>query len=298
MRLQGTWQALACTMMLASGLAAAQAPELARAMTLQPPVWVERGDTREPLRPGAAVFPGDRLSTGPGGRLHLELEDSSTIKLGEDAEFEMPALQVIDDGSDSGLLKGVLKLARGAFRFTTGALSQFRKRELDIRIGPTVTAGIRGTDIWGRSESSQELLCLIEGSISVSSPGYPEQPMDQPRSFYVVPRGQPPRPVAATPPGKLEGWVPLTEMADAPALQSGGRYRLVLLSVGTEKQAAGEASRLAALGYATDVLASETPAGPRYRLLLGGFASYEDAQQYRRIAADRLKITGSWVMRP
>jgi hypothetical protein len=299
MRLRGIRQALACAMLLVSGSVMAQAPELARAMTLQPPAWIERGDTREALRPGAAIFPGDRLFTGPGGRLHLELEDSSIIKLGEGAEFEMPALQVIDDGSDTGLLKGVLKLAKGAFRFTTGALSQFRKRELDVHIGPTVTAGIRGTDIWGRSESSQELLCLIEGSISVSSPGYPEQVMDQPRSFYVVPRGQPPRPIGPTPPGKLEGWAPLTEMApSSSSLQAGGRYRLVLLSVATQKQAAGEADRLGGLGYAVDVLGNETPAGLRHRVVLGGFASYEEAQQYRRIVTERLKINGSWVMRP
>ena len=299
MRLQGGWQALACAMLLASGAAVAQAPELARAMTLQPPVWLERGERREPLRPGAAVFPGDRISTGTGSRLHLELEDSSTIKLGEGAEFEMPALQVIDDDSDTGLLKGVLKLAKGAFRFTTGALSQFRKRELDVHIGPTVTTGIRGTDVFGKSDDAQDLLCLLEGSVQVWSPDAPVQTMDQPNTFYVVPRGQPSKPIAPTPPDKLDTWLPSTEMrAQEPALEAGGRYRLVLLSVGTEKQAAGEAARLAALGYPVDVLTSQTPAGPRHRVVLGGFTRYEDAQQFRRIAAERLKISGSWVMRP
>lgn len=299
MRLQGRLQALACAMLLASGAATAQAPELARAMTLQPPVWLERGEQREPLRPGATVFPGDRISTGAGGRLHLELEDSSTIKLGEGADFEMPALQVIDDGSDTRLLKGVLKLAKGAFRFTTGALSQFRKRDLDVHIGPTVTTGIRGTDVFGKSDDTQDLLCLLEGSVQVWGPDAPAQTMDQPRTFYVVPRGQPPKPISPTPPDKLDTWLPSTEMRpQEPALNAGGRYRLVLLSVGTEKQATGEAARLAALGYPVDVLASDTPTGPRHRVVLGGFARYEDAQQYRRIATERLKINGSWVMRP
>lgn len=299
MRLRGELQALACTMLLASGAASAQAPELARAMILQPPVWLERGDQRQPLHPGATVFPGDSISTGAGGRLHLELEDSSTIKLGEGADFEMPALQVIDDGSDTGLLKGVLKLAKGAFRFTTGALSQFRKRELDVHIGPTVTTGIRGTDVFGKSDDAQDLLCLLEGSVQVWSLDAPVQTMDRPNTFYVVPRGQPPKPISPTPPDKLETWLPSTEMrSQEPALEAGGRYRLVLLSVATEKQATGEAARLAALGYPVDVLASQTQAGPRHRVVLGGFARYEDAQQYRRIATERLKITGSWVMRP
>ncbi|MDM4770004.1 FecR family protein [Solimonas sp. SE-A11] len=299
MRLQGGLQGLACVTLLASGAATAQAPELARAMTLQPPVWVERGEQRKPLRPGATVFPGDRISTGAGGRLHLELEDSSTIKLGEGADFAMPALQVIDDGSDTGLLKGVLKLAKGAFRFTTGALAQFRKRDLDVHIGPTVTTGIRGTDVFGKSDDTQDLLCLLEGSVQVWSPDTPAQTMDQPRTFYVVPRGQPPKPISPTPQDKLDSWLPSTEMRpQEAALNAGGRYRLVLLSVGTEKQAAGEAARLAALGYPVDVLASETPTGPRHRVVLGGFARYEDAQQYRGIVSERLRISGSWVMRP
>ncbi|WP_162932503.1 SPOR domain-containing protein [Solimonas sp. K1W22B-7] len=292
-------QAFACAVLLLAGDVRAQAPELARAMLLQPPAWVERGDSRLPLYPGAAILPGDRVVTGLNGRVQLELEDSSTIKLGESAQFELPALEVVDDGSETGLLKGALKILKGAFRYTTGAFSELRKRELDVYAGPTVTAGIRGTDIFAKSDDSQDLLCLLEGTVQVSSPDAPLQTMDQPNTFYVVPRGQPPRPIGPTPPQKLATWLPSTEMRpQEPALKSGGRFRLVLLSVGTEEQAAGEAGRLGALGYPVETLASQTPAGLRHRVLLGGFASYGDALQYRQLAAQRLKIKGAWVMRP
>lgn len=294
-------QAWACAVLLCSTAlpALAQAPVLARAMTLQPPVWVERGDGREALRPGAAIYAGDRFETGAGGRLHLELEDSSTVKLGENARFQLPALQVVDDGSESGLLKGALKVLKGAFRFTTGALSGLRKRELDVYVGPTITAGIRGTDIFAKSDDTQELLCLLEGVVQVSSPGQPEQTMDQPRTFYVVPRGQPPKPIMPTPEAKLATWLPSTEMNPAEAaLEAGGRHALVLLSVATEAQAAGEAARLTALGYPVDVVAGLSKGQQRYRVVLGGFGSRNDALRYARSVKQRLGIGGSWVMSP
>lgn len=299
MHRQITARALACALAFGCGSAAAQTSELARAMALQPPAWIERGEIRAPLYPGAAIQPGDRLSTSSGGRIHLELEDSSTIQLGEGSSFEMPALQVLDDGSDTGLLKGTLKLAKGSFRYSTGPLSQFRKRELGVSIGPAIIGGVRDSDIFARSEDTQDLLCLIEGQVQVAGPDAPEQTLDQPRTFYVVPRGQPPRPVAPAPQAKLASWLASTELRPAePALHSGGRYRVVLVSVATEAQAQREALRLAKLGYPVEVMISDTPAGVRHRVVLGGFASYNDAQEYRRIAAERLKASGSWVMRP
>lgn len=288
-------QAAACAILLCSGSALAQAPELARAMTLQPPAWVERGDSREALRPGAALYPGDRLHTGTGGRVHIELEDSSTIKLGEASEFELPALQVIDDGSDTGLLKGALKVLKGAFRFTTGAMSQFRKRDLAVYVGPAITSGIRGTDIFAKSDDKQDLLCLLEGVVEVSSPDAPVQTMDQPNTFYVVPRGQPAKPIIPTPPEKLATWLPSIEMRPTEAaLQAGGRFRLVLLSANSEAGAAREAARFSALGYPVDVVRNDN----RYRVALVGFASYDDALRYRQTAKQRLGVSGSWVMRP
>jgi len=275
------------------------APILARAMTLQPPVWVERAGLRQALAPGAALYPGDQITTGSRGRLHLELEDSSEIKLGSAAEFALPELQVVDDGSESGLLKGSLKVLKGALRFTSGALAALRKRNLDVYVGPTITAGIRGTDIYASSATDEELLCLLEGRIEVSSPGQDMQVMDQPRSFFVVPRGQAPRPIAPTPQAKLATWLPQTEMAEGrAALEAGGRFRLVLLSVGSAAQAEREAQRLSALGYATQIQPETQQGRTRYRLTLPGFASHADADRFRRALPPEFGLKSAWVLAP
>jgi len=50
--------------------------------------------------------------------------------------------------------------------------------------GSQVTAGIRGTDLWGRSRPGNEIVCLIEGEIEVGAAGEPAIAMNHPNQFY------------------------------------------------------------------------------------------------------------------
>ena len=60
-----------------------------------------------------------------------------------------------------------LEVAKGAFRFTTGVFGNPRaERDVNVKFG-TITAGVRGTDLWGRSVNSDDLVCLLEGGITV-----------------------------------------------------------------------------------------------------------------------------------
>jgi hypothetical protein len=64
------------------------------------------------------------------------------------------------------LFRAALNVLEGAFRFTTDVAAKTRKREVSIRAAQ-VTAGIRGTDLWGRSRPGNEIVCLIEGERSL-----------------------------------------------------------------------------------------------------------------------------------
>ncbi len=75
----------------------------------------------------------------------------------------------------------------GAFRFTPGALAQVRRRELDVTVR-SVTAGIRGADLWGKAPEGLDIVCLIEGRIEVRRVGTASFTMTEQRSFFVVPR--------------------------------------------------------------------------------------------------------------
>ena len=66
-----------------------------------------------------------------------------------------------------------------------------------------VTAGIRGTDFWGRSRADRQIVCLIEGAIEVGADG--EQPvrMDKPLQFYQRDKGKT-QPVGLVDPKQLD----------------------------------------------------------------------------------------------
>src|SRR5262249_39986566 len=77
---------------------------------------------------------------------------------------------------------------RGAPRFTTDLFARREAaRDVKIRIA-SVTAGIRGTDIWGKSDDRRDLVCLIEGKVEVSRGSDAPVTLDQPLDFYVAPK--------------------------------------------------------------------------------------------------------------
>ena len=88
------------------------------------------------------------------------------MKLGENVEIGLNAFGRRDDG----VFTAGLDVVKGAFRLTTDLFRRYLvKRAINVRIG-TVTAGIRGTDIWGRSDGERDFVCLLEGHITASHP--------------------------------------------------------------------------------------------------------------------------------
>lgn len=259
---------------------AAEPLSYANVSALQPPVWVERHGQRSALAVSSPIDSDSRYITGPGARLHIALADGSLVKLGESAEFRLPRLQLTQAGSDS-VLHGALKVLKGAFRYTTQALGFIRRRELDIAIGPTVTIGIRGTDVWGKSDDAQDLACLLEGRIQVGSPGRPDTTMDQPGSFYVVPRGETPRPVAPVPAEKLKTWIPQTELLpDRPALQSNGPYAVILAVYLDEALARRRLQEFDAKGYPASLRRRDHDGTPVYSLVIEGLSDAASAKAF------------------
>ena len=57
--------------------------------SLNYPVWIERGSSNRPLAPGDRLQDGDIVQTGAAGRVWLEVEDGSVIKLGRDTRFSV-----------------------------------------------------------------------------------------------------------------------------------------------------------------------------------------------------------------
>jgi hypothetical protein len=183
---------------------AAHADAPVRVAGVQNGAWIDRGGSVEPLAAGMEIRAGDRVRTGAGARVQLQLAEGSAVKLGENAHLS------IESVATKGFFRATLNVVQGAFRFTTATAASNARREVDIKVR-SIVAGIRGTDLWGRSNEERDLVCLIEGRITVAQIGGPAVAMSQPLDFFQKPRGAPALPVGKVDPKQLAEWAAETE---------------------------------------------------------------------------------------
>lgn len=256
--------------------AAAQAAAQPAAVVegVQSPAWVERGGARTPISPGMVLQPGDVIHTGAQSRLLVRLSERSLVKLGENGQLRFTELSRTRE-----IFRAALGVLEGAFRFTTEVAAKARRREVNITLA-TVTAGIRGTDLWGRSRTSDNLqvVCLIEGAIEVGAQGEAPVTMDQPRQFYRRVAGQT-QPIGLVEPAQLQQWAEETEIqAGRGAARAGGRFQLVLARAPSQDEALAAYDRVRAAGYPAEIRPLRREAGMVYLVRIRNLASRADVQ--------------------
>ncbi len=244
---------------------------------VQMPAWLERevsgGIRRLPLAPGMELRGGDEVKTGAGSRLYIKLAEGSLVKLGENA-----SLRILDLAPErGGFFKAALNVLEGAFRFTTDALAKERRREVSIRVA-TVTAGIRGTDLWGKSTGERQIVCLIEGKIEVGAEGEAPAVMDQSRQFYVREKGKT-APIGFVDPAQLGQWALETEIAERQgAARTGGKWRVTLASAETQSGALAVYDQLRTAGYAAEIFPTKAGEKRVYLVRISRLPTKADAE--------------------
>ena len=252
---------------------------------VQMPAWLERGGTKQPLSAGMELQAADRVSTGANSRLLLRMAEGSSVKLGENALLSLDSLSQKQE-NNSTFLQAALDVARGAFRFTTDAKSKIAsRRQVDIRI-TTVTAGIRGTDLWGKSAGDRDIVCLIEGKIAVQREAEAPVTMDQALQFYISAKGADGRAdaskkaeIAAVDMAQLQQWATETEIAAGQgAARKGGKWKVVAAASGNQADALKVYDRLRTAGYAAEIHPAGTPDKRSYQVRIGNLPSKAEAE--------------------
>jgi hypothetical protein len=215
---------------------------------VQMPAWVERDGRRTPAAPGMELKSGDQLRTGAGSRLLVKLSEGSLVKLGENG-----SLRVAELSPTKELFKGALSVLEGAFRFTTQKIGANRRRDINISVAQ-VTAGIRGTDLWGKSAPNRQIVCLIEGRIEVGAQGEQAVTMDQPLQFYQREGGKT-APVGFTTAAQIAEWGKETEIEKGKgAALRGGKWKVNLVSVENQNEALKVYDQVRDAGYAAEIV--------------------------------------------
>lgn len=250
------------------------------------PAWVTRSGRMEPLGIGARLKASDEITTAEGSRVLLRLADGSAVKLGENARFVVGSTAQKRNGANP-LFQATLKVLAGAFRFTTSALAKVRsERDISIQF-PTVTAGVRGTDLWGKADTDRDFVVLIEGKIGVRRGDDAEVAMSEPRSLYDAPKGAPTPPLTQITPELLDKYAAETEIsAGSGAAQAGGRWKVTVSASESQAEALGAYDKLRGAGYAAAIAPLNRDGKTRFVVRVANLASEKDALQL----ALRLKL--------
>lgn len=281
--------AVICILLLSPATAVAAGGKVE---SLQMPAWLERNNQLIAISPGLELMSGDKISTGDNARLLLHMDEGSLLKLGSNAELVFNSLMPAEE--EGGFFEATLNVLKGSFRFTTTALSSTYKRQLKFQIG-SVTAGIRGTDIWGSSSNDKDMLCLIEGQITAHRQGEPEFTMRNALTLYLVPKNQSALPVSAVTEEKLALWAEETELVRASGILSqAGQWRLNLISVTNESSVTSIKAKLNSAGYAADIQTAVVHGKDWYRLGISGFNSRQEANAIAASIEGLYGISGAW----
>lgn len=156
-------------------------------IAVQEHAWVARNNVVIALKLKDFLQVGDQVRTGKNARVWLKLPDDTVVKLGEHAMFNIQDLKPVS--STNNVMKGSFELLRGAFRLTTPPKAT-TKHDFQIKVN-SITAGVRGTDIWGTSQTEKDLICLLEGQIDVQA-GETKVVLKNPKDYFIVPKnGEP-----------------------------------------------------------------------------------------------------------
>jgi len=233
---------------------------------VQSPAWLERDGQRSPLVPGMSLTNRDRIETGPQARAIVQLADGSAVKLGEKAMVSLNAL----GRRDGNVFTAAVDVATGAFRLTTNALRKLQgQRAINVRIG-TVTAGIRGTDIWGRTDEDSDFVCLLEGRIVATHESGQFAELTEPLQYYGADRVMNTPRLASVTQEQMDAWAKLTDPQPGFGLASrGGKWGVLLASVNDSAEALAIYDRFREAGVHVRVLPERVESGIRYDLIAG-----------------------------
>lgn len=266
---------------LAAALAAAAGSALAAPAAVvegvQMPAWVERTEVgavkRVPLSPGMQLRGGDDIRTGAGARVYVKLAEGSLVQLGENASLRLQELAP-DRG---GVFKALLNVLEGAFRFTSDLAVKERRRDVRITLR-TVTAGVRGTDLWGKSTEEHQIVCLIEGKIQVGAQGEAPVTLDQPLQFYRREKGTT-EPISKVGKEQLSDWARQTAIeAGRGAARRGGKWKVTLARADTQEAALALYDQVRTAGYAAEIHPAKEGDRRVYIVRIGQLPSKAEAE--------------------
>lgn len=134
----------------------AQDARIGEASSVQNQVTRGGGQSERAISPGESVFRNETIATAVASSARLTFLDQTNLSMGPSSRVVLNRFVYSGDTSAQALS---VNLARGAFRFTSGA---FDKRAYRIET-PVATIGVRGTVLDINSTQGRTVVTLVNG---------------------------------------------------------------------------------------------------------------------------------------
>lgn len=113
---------------------------------------ITTGKSRIDAQPGAPLFQGSLLRTGPQSSLGVTFKDDTVMSFGSDTEL------TIDEylyAPSEGRFKLVSRLVKGSMNYLSGVIAKLQPDAVVVKT-PTGTIGVRGTQFVARVEDAAQ----------------------------------------------------------------------------------------------------------------------------------------------
>lgn len=261
------------------------------------PAWIAYANgVRDALIIGGVFNNGEKVITGPGARVELKLADGSAVKLGENATLNLSDLAQTKTDDKKNLVTASLDVLVGAFRFTTGVLAKKYDGERDVQIHlVTMTAGIRGTDVWGKAADDGQTLALIDGDITVVHDDGSALEMDKPMTMYQAPTSGAGAMVALTP-EHLKEMALETEIVNGQgASERGGHWKVYVGAFDNPNDALALYDKLRIAGYGARIFPTRKDGGFTYHVRIPYLPTQKEAQVLAQQIKDANLVTDTKI---
>lgn len=140
---------------------ATERPDAAQVLRAEGETMLVRGASYStPVRADVPIRSGDRIRTGPTGRVQLRFADGALMSIAPDSDF-----RVEDYAFDAQRQRSFYQLVQGSVRAVSGRIGKRDHDDFKLRT-PTATIGIRGTEF-----EVAEVVCPSAGCTADASPG-------------------------------------------------------------------------------------------------------------------------------
>jgi hypothetical protein len=231
-----------------------------------------------PLPAGFVLQAGDQLITGDDARVVVHFVEGGELRIGEDAVIEL-GLATAASPAQAGSAEAAaasLDVLQGALQLLAMAAGAHHPVQLRT---PSMTAEARIADLWIKSASDGELVCVIEGSADIAPTAGGAVRLEQPMDFYLVKHDGSAPAHASTDLQQIQVWTGETALKPGSGVQvEGGRWKLELLASPNQLAALDSYEKLRHRGFAVEFVPGGSPQHRIYRVALAGLASEADAR--------------------